>query len=840
MSFTATWRLSWRLALRDLRGGFVGLPIFLSCLAIGVAAIAGVGSLSESILTGLKSDAREILGGDVELRRSHRPLDEIHRHWLSGRVARSSDTVQMRAMASPLNDASRTLIELKAVDAAFPLFGAVTIDPPMSLDLALAEGGAVVDPVLLVRLNVKVGDVVRVGDGEFTIRAALISEPDRLATAFSFGPRLVISENSLAATGLIQPGSLIRYHTRLALAPDVPIRDFVAQLENAFPDADWRRRDARNAQPGFRSFVDRLTTYLILVGLTALLVGGIGVAGAVRGHVDSRRGTIAILKCLGAPAHLVFTIYILQVILVAAVGTIIGIGLGAMLPTLVAPLLADQMPVGPTAGLYVRPMVTAALFGGLTALAAALWPIAKSENVPAGSLFRQMVTTGTTLPRRRYLVALAVLLSVLAALAVVGAGRPWIGVGFVAGVGAALVVFLIASWVLIRSLRSIAGGLTGVRRFAVNGLVRPGADTGIVLLSLGIGLSVLVAIALIEGNLQSRISDRLPDTVPSFFFIDIQPHQIGPFRQDVAALPGVTALESVPMVRGRIIAINDVPVSDAPIESDAQWLVRSDIGFTYAAEPPERANIVEGDWWPTGYQGEPIISFDAEGAAGMGVGVGDRLTFTILGKQIQARISNLRAIDWNDFGINFVVIFAPGTLEGAPHSHIATAQATAAAEEQLVKAVGEGFANVSAIPVRSMIETVSRVVTGVSTALRATAAITLLAGILVLAGVIAADQRRRVFESVVLKVLGADRRRIASMFLIEFAILGLLAGIIASGVGTAGAWVFVTKVMEDQWHFQAERVAITVMVCILVTMVVGLGLTWRTLSQKPMPILRTE
>lgn len=850
MSAAERARLALRLAVRDLRGGFVGLPIFLACLAIGVAAIAGVGSLSDSILNGLQADARVLLGGEVELRRTHRPIDRIHRDWLAARGGRLSDTVQMRAMATAsgatatgataLGAGDRALVELKAVDPAYPLFGAVTLEPPSALADALADRGAVVDPALLTRLAIKIGDRITIGDAAFTVRATIPGEPDRLATAFSFGPRVMIAMASLPATGLVQPGSLIRYHTRIALPEAASIADFVADLEAAFPAADWRLRDARNAQPGFRGFVNRLSMYLILVGLTALLVGGIGVAGAVRGHVDSRQRTVAILKCLGAPAFLVFQIYLLQVLLVGLVGTALGLALGAGLPLLAVPLLAGEMPVDPQAGVYLRPLLLAGLFGVLTALTAALWPLARTQGVPAGSLFRQAVLDQTAWPKRGYRLALLAMLAVLAGLAIYSAGRPIIGVGFVAGALLTVLVFQAAAWALLKGLGTIAGRLTGRHRLALANLVRPGAGTGAVMLSLGVGLTVLVAIALIEGNLQSRISDRLPETVPSFFFVDIQPDQIDGFRETVRQVDGVGGLETVPMVRGRIISINGAPVAEAEIGSGARWVVRSDIGFTFAGPMPPRTDLVAGAWWPADYQGPPLISFDAEAAAGMGVGVGDRLGFNILGRTIAAEIGNLRAIDWNNFGINFVVIFAPGALESAPHSHIATAQATARAEAPLIRAIGERFGNVSAIPVRNMIETVNRIVTGVATALRITAAVTLIAGMLVLAGVIAAERRRRLFDSVVLKVLGASRAMIARSFVIEFAVLGVLSAAIAAVLGTLGAWIFVTRVMEDPWQFLPGPVLVTLLVAVAATVAVGVALTWRALGQKPMPVLRTE
>ncbi len=828
---------AWRLAWRDLRGGVGGLPVLIGCLALGVAVIAGVGSLSAGIQAGLEADARTLLGGDIAVRRTHRALEAEQRDWIAPRAVAETETINMRAMASA--NERRTLVELKAVDQAYPILGAMTLDPPQPLDQALADFGAVAESALMARLGIDVGDTVSVGDQTFTVRAAIVREPDRLASAFSLGPRLMIKTADLDATGLVQPGSLIRYYLKLRLAEGLTPLGFIEDFDAAFPDGDWRVRSADQAQPGLRTFIHRLTLYLVLIGLTALLVGGVGVAGAARSHLETRTRTIATLKCLGAAPGLVFRTYLLQTLLLAAFGILVGISVGAGLPWLIAPLIADSLPVAAQLTLYPEPLVLAAIFGLLSTLVFTIWPLARASDVPAAGLFRHVVTPPDGPPRRVYLVSTVLFAVVFGALAIFTAGDRWIGIWFVGGAVASMLLFRIAGWLLMRLVRRLAQRQRGSLRFALTNLGRTGAATPSTVLSLGIGLAVLVGIALIEGNLQSLVTEQVPEEAPSFFFIDIQRDQSEGFAALVDTVDGASNVEQVPMVRGRIIAVNGTPVREAAIAPDSQWLVRSDIGFTFAATKPERANVVAGEWWPADYQGPPVISLGEESAQGLGVGLGDRLTFNILGRTVEAEIANLRRIDWRDLGINFVTVLSPGVLDGAPYSFIATARATEAAETPLLNALGARFANVSAIPVRGVLDAMKQVINAIGTAISATASVTLLTSMLVLAGVIAAGRQARIYDSVVMKVLGATRGDVLRAYLLEYALLGLVAGLLAALVGTVAAWAFVSQLLDTAWTFFADRTILTVLMGIAITTVLGFLGTWRALGQKPAPILRT-
>jgi len=833
------WALAFRLARRELRGGVRGFRIFLACLMLGVAAIAAVGSIADGVRAGLDADARQLLGGDVDLTLTQRPANPAERAGLaeSGTV---SQTAEMRAMAR--TDSDRTLVELKAVDGAYPLLGTVTLDGAADLAAATAqkngEWGAVVEPAVLVRLNLKLGDHVRIGDQSYVLRATETAEPDRTTNVFTLGPRVLVALDSMPGTGLMQPGSLIRYQYRVLLRAGLDAPAFSDLMRERFPDAGWRIRKAGEATPGVQRWIDRIAMFLTLVGLTALLVGGVGVANAVRSYLASKTATIATLKCLGANGALVLRLYLILVMVMAAIGIVIGLVIGAVAPLVLVPLLADQLPVAARLGVYPAPLAIAAAFGILTAIAFSLWPLARARLVPPSALFRDLVAPERRRPRPIYAVIVAAALAALGGLAVAVSSDHLLGFWFVVAAFGTFLVFRGAAWLIgVLARHTPHVGRPGLR-LALANLHRPGNPTAGLVLSLGLGLTVLIVIALVQGNIARELREQIPDVAPTFFFIDIQPDQVADFDRLLKTSPGVGQVRRVPSLRGRIVKINGVPVEQVNVAPDAQWAVNSDRGLTYSAEPPVGSRIVAGSWWPADYAGPSLLSMDAQIAKGMGLGIGDTLTVNVLGREVEARIANLRAIDWTALGINYVLVFAPGTLEGAPQTHIATAQVAAGHEDQVERAVTQRFANVSTIRVKDALSLIDRVLGQIATAARVTAGLTLFAGVLVLGGAVIATHRRRVYDAVVLKVLGARRRSIVGAFAIEFGLVGAATAVVAAALGTLSAWLLMTRYLRTDFVFLPAVAIATAAGAAVVVVVLGLAGTWRALGQKPAPLLR--
>jgi len=851
---TSKFPLPFRMAARELRGGLKGFKIFLACLTLGVAAIASVGSVSSALMRGLAEEGQTILGGDVGFEIVHRETNDEERAWLNAVVERGgalTKMADMRAMGRAVKNTERTLVELKAVDDFYPLYGEVTLASGQALDAALARGsdgafGAVVEPALLERLGLETGDELDVGNHTFVIRSAIDNEPDRVAGGFAIGPRVMISDEALVETGLVTVGSLVDYEYRLRLPPSEQTNEavaaFVEDTKEALPDSGWRIRDRSNSAPGVRRTVGQVALFLTLVGLTALIVGGVGVGNAIKSYIDKKREVIATFKCLGAPGGLIFQIYFLQVMAIALVGVAIGLAIGAMVPMLAQASLADLLPVPTEFAVHTGPLVLAAIYGIVTAVAFAVWPLARARDIPAAGLFRDIVAPASRWPRPVYIFLTLGSLATLAVLAVALTEdyqrmfAVWFLVGTAAAFGVLLLTADLMMWVAKKAGRPRLPSL----RIALANLYRPGAPTGSVVLSLGLGLTLLVTISLIDGNITRQVATQLPDRAPSFFFVDMQKAQLEPFNAILDDTDGIQNVNRVPMIRGPIVAVNGVRAGDVEATPDTRWALRGDRGFTYSAALPSGSEIVEGEWWPEDYAGPPLVSFTKELADGWGIGIGDTLTIDVLGRELTAEIASLREVTWQTGGINFILVFSPGMLDNAPQTILSTVTMDEAGELELQRRVTDAFPNVTSIRVKEAISSVSSLLEDLVLAVRATSVVTIIAGILVLAGAMAAGHRHRVYDSVVLKVLGATRARVLGAYALEYALLGFGTAVIAGSAGTLAAYLVITQVMQAEWAFLPVTMAVTVIGATVITMGFGLVGTWSALSRKAAPILRSE
>jgi putative ABC transport system permease protein len=829
--------VAWRLARREMRGSLRGLLVFLACLTLGVAAIAAVGVMNAAVMAGLARDASALLGGDIEIESTNLPLSEAELEAVMPPGSTLSRSVRTNSMAYA--GERRVVTELKAVDAAYPLYGEVRLDPPMPLEQALADGGVVVERGILARLGLERGGRLRVGDAELEIRAVIEREPDRLGGFVSIGPRTMIALDELDRTGIIRPGSLARYAYGLALPGGIDPAALEERIEAEHREAAWRVRAASDVQPSFARFTARLASYLTIAGLTALLIGGLGVALAVQNYLGGKTTTIATLKCLGAPSRLVFRVYLLQVLALATAGVVIGLGLGQATVWLFRLVPEELVPVPVIEGVYPVPLLIAAGCGYLAALAFTLLPLARARDVSAANIFRSLIAPGSIALRRQDVIWIGACLAGLAALAVAGVGDRTLGLVFV---GVALVAALALAG-LARLMLHLVGRLGVARsrpsfRLALANLRRPGSGNASVVVALGAGLAVLTMVALLQHNLVTELEERLPDRAPAFFFIDIQPDQIGPFQEVVASTDGAELINKAPMLRGRVVRIAGQPADEVAVDPEVRWTVRRDRGLTFQEDPPPEGELIEGSWWPADYRGPPLVSVDEEVARGYGVGLGDRLGFSVLGRVIEAEIASTREVAWEDGGMNWLFVFSPGVLDAAPFTWVATVESAAAVDDALIVAVTERLPNVTPISVRQVVAQLGEALARIGLAVSAVGGITLLAGILVLAGAIAAARRRHLYESVVLKVLGARRFDLLRIFALEYLGLGLAAALVGAVLGTAGAAIVVIFVMDLSFSFSASAVLQVLLVALLVTLVAGFIGTWRLLGRPASTVLR--
>jgi putative ABC transport system permease protein len=839
-----------RTAWRATRGAWRHFLAFFACIALGVAALVSVGTFAASLDRALAGEAKALTGGDVELR-SARPPDPAARGALERLRAEGATTTAVRELAAmarnPANGAS-LLVELKAVEAAYPLYGRVTTAPSRALGDLLGDGGsALVERSLLERLGLAVGDPFLLGTARFTIAGVIDREPDRASSFVALGPRVMIAARALEATGLVGYGSRVRYRILVRLPAATSPRTAVEALEHAIPDPSVRVTAFDNARPGLRRFFSQLATYLGLVGLASLLVGGIGVASSVVTFVRRQLVTVAVLKCLGAESRMVLAAFLLQVFALGLVGSLAGAAFGVLMQPVLVRAVQPFAPFALEAGWDGWTIGRGLLMGTLTALLCALWPLLAVREVPPSLVLRRGLEAAAWRAPRPWGAALPIVAG-LTALAFWQAGSFRLGAIFVGAALAALAVLAAFSQGLIRLVRRLPpprGGLAW--RQGLAGLRRPGGHAVQVVLALGTGTMLLVAVALLEASLRRQIAFERKREAPSFFFIDVQPDQREPFGRLVTAASGGVAPVLTPIVRGRLKAIDGTPVTHALIEAkkaaapDTVWYFAREYVLTSAAEPPPGTAITRGRWWTAAEAARrPRVSLEEAAAKHLGVSVGGTLAFDVQGVTVEAEVMSLRKVDWQSLTTNFFAILSHGALDGAPVTYMATVRVPASAETRLQDHVVAAYPNVTAIPVRAVLERVATVLAEIGLAIRLIALFSIAVGTTVMASTLVATRYQRLYETVILKTLGATRATVACAFAVEYACLGVAAGLGGTLLASALAWAVLTFVLDVPWTLEPGLLAWGVAGTTAGALAVGGLGTFRLLGQSPLAVLREE
>jgi putative ABC transport system permease protein len=833
-----------RFAARDLRSGLQGFWIFLTCLALGTGTIAIIGSLSAAIERGIDEQGQPLLGGDVEISIVHRQATDKELAFITSK-GEVSKVATVRAMA--VAGEGTTLVEVKAIDSHYPLYGKLELEDGGSLADALARKdgifGAVADPLLMGRLGLKPGDTIKLGTIDIAIRALIKTEPDRIAAGIVLGPRVLLSEEALAATGIVQPGSLITWRYRIKLPPPADakqLRSVTQEARNDWAQSGWRVKNRNNAASGADRFIERLGYFMTLVGLASLIVGGAGIANAVQAFVVRKSNSIATLKCLGGSSRDVFGIYLTEILLVALVAIALGLAAGAVAPAVIQATLSDLLPLPITARVEVVPLLFAGVLGLLVTIAFALWPLGHTRRVPASALFRHRSAPVHGWPGPWELTAIAAALVILAVLVFLSFEQWRITAWFLGGLVASFVVLLGLARAIIFAARRMPLLRSAIWRYAIANIHRPGSAAASVILALGLGLTLFVTLALTDRTISTELRSGLPDKAPAFFFLDVRNTELDQFKQALEKEPGVTRVSNAPMLRGRIVSIKGVPVEKIKASPESSWALRGDRGLTYADTLPDGSVLVDGKWWPKDYSGPPLVSLVDEIAKGIGVKVGDQMTVNVLGRDVTATLASTRAVNWRSLGINFVMVFSPNTLKNAPHSHIVTVEMTGGDEAGLLNRMARAYPSVTAVRVKDAIEIVSGLLNQMLAAIRGANGLTLLTGVLVLAGALAASLSERLYDAVVLKTYGASRRQLVGAFVIEYAALGLAAAVFGVIVGSLGSWFLARFILEIPWSFSVWVAVLTALIAMAVTVVAGLAVTWTALSARPAPYLRNE
>ena len=781
--------LPFRLAMRDLRGGLSGLGLLWLCLAVAIAGLASVTSLASSIDRAIADNGRAMLGGDLSLSVAQRDAnpDELAAIRALGRTSRSVMTRSM--LVAP--DGRSQLVELTGVDPSWRLAGEVDWGAggrrPSGAEVGIGREVAE-------RLDLKLGQQVRLGRASYRIVSIIQKMPGQ--SGFALSPPAIVDEAGLAMSRLIQPGSISTTNYRLLLPQGVDEEEAGKAFQRRFPEGGWRMTTRDEAGSGTRRFIDRLGQMLLLVALSALAIGGLGMSSAAAAFAASRRPSIAILKLVGATRRTVDAMLLAEIGLIAITAILAGLAAGAVAPALVGKITEGLLPIAPDTGPQWLALAEAALFGLLISFAASWRMVANAGETRPARLLRGDVGNGETLNWRTYLLPVLAL-AIAAAIAVGSASDPMFAAMGIGAIAILCGLFALIG-VLIRRAAGRAKHLGGpVTRLGIAALDRPGAATGRLAVSLGLGLTLLVTLAGTASSILAEIDTSIPRRAPALFLVDIPRSEEQRFRQMVGQEAPRSELRLVPSLRGPVTAVNGVRVTDMKNIPEGAWILRGDRGLTFARELPPANRVVDGQWWPKDYRGPPLVSIDVDAATALGLKVGDRLTVSILGRPIEARIASFREIDWRSFGFNFAIIFAPGALEAAPYTLMATvAPAPGGSSVGLERRLTAQLPMVSAIRVADVVAEVKTLLQSIDGAIRIATAFAILMGMIVLAGSVVATRRQRAREIVLLRLVGATRGEVARSQLIEFFLLSAAVAVAAFGAGALASKLAVTYVFE--------------------------------------------
>lgn len=832
------WRTAWTIARRDLSARFRGLRLLLVCLFLGVGALAAIGTLTGAIEQELSTRGRAILGGDVEVsvwQRSATPSEQA----AFSRLGPVSGGYRMQAMARAGDLAAP--VELKAVDHAWPLVGRLSltdgrkVGSPAEGEVWIAQGAAD-------RLGVGPGATISIGTAALKVGGIISDEPDRLSEGFALGPVVIAHLDAPAKAGLIAPGAMYRAKYRIALPAAADPEKVVDNLKQQFPSSGFELRTRERAAPGAERFVARMSDFLTLVGLAALVIAGIGIGGGVSSYLEARRGAVATLKVLGATSGDIARIYLLQIAAAALVGSLAGLAAGVLVTPLLAKALGQLLPVASGFTLDPWALLRAALFGLLVATVFAAPPLLAARRFPAMALFRARVAPLAS-RWRDALPPVALGVAGIVALSLIGSRQPELVLGFLGGAAAVLLLLGGLGWSIRRMAARLPRPERPLLRIALSNLHRPGAQTGALVTALGFGLSAFVLLAAIQTSLDANIQSRVPQRAPDYFVLDVPRDRAAEFTATVQREAPGAKVRTVPALRGSILAYGPaermIRVSSLKEIPENAWPLRGERGLTYSDAVPEGNVVTAGTWWPKDYAGEPLVSIDERLAEALDLKIGDQLTIGLLGVERTAKIASFRRIDWDSLGFNYVLVFSPNAIADAPHNLAAMIDLPKDAQRgAMLRTLVRSFPSSSVIEVGGVLTQARDLLRQVSLAILAAASVAVLAGIAVLLGAIAAARASRIYDNVILRVLGASRRQLLGLQLAEYALLATVLAGVALVLGTGTAWLVVVKLFEFDWLPDWAAVFTTLGLGLALVIVFALAASLPLLRAKPAQALR--
>ncbi len=882
--------LSLKLAWRETTHSWPRFIFLFLCIALGVGAIVAVDLFATNVERAILGDARGLLGGDIELswRRAISPHGQEVLDSLSSRQIAISHITELAAMAaiesvsSPdsKTPATSQLVELKALDSFYPLYGHLQTEsaqPIAHLLSSIPEGcqrypcfGAIAQKSLLIRLGLHLGSELRIGQTNFIITGILIKEPDKIATAFSLGPRVMISQEALKTTELVKTGSRIHERFRLQIPTSSNLEILLGELRGRLSQEGVQVHSYRDAQPRLRRFLDQLTLYLGLIGLTILLVGGIGVACTIQGFITQKTPIIATLKTLGAESSQVIHIYLTQSLLLGGIGSlaggILGTGLHQGLPLLLQGIIPATFPTT----LTLLPILRGMAVGALATLAFSLWPLLAIRSVSPSLVFRQEIDQARSLKestswKKRFMGSLRgwwydriqrttslLIAGCLLGLAMWQAHSWSLGLFFSGAFLVAIFALFGGTSVLFWILHHIHFPQKWLLRHATSNLQRPGNFTKAMALAIGIGIMLMTTLLTVQQTLLNLINDQIPTKSPSFFFIDIQPDQSAAFQQVIEQHIPNTFYNLVPVVRTRLTAINGRSINPENHKGKRNgWYFTREYVVTTFNTLPKDNTLTQGQWWedtsnnpsidkPQDPPHLPMISVEEDAAKNLGLSIGSTLTLNIQGVPFEAKVTSLRKVDWGSFSMNFFMIVEPGSLEGAPITYIATAQVPKEKEISLQQAIVAAMPNVTAIHVGDVLDNIAKIFRQLALGIQALAILCLITGAVVMIAAISINRYRRIHELAILKALGGSRGLLIFSLGTEFGLIGGFAGLVGIGLGCLLSWSILLFFFDLTWTITLTHLLTGFLLTIILTLATGILGTYRLLGFPPLSVLRQE
>ena len=822
-------------------------------LAVGVAAVVSVAGLSAALDDGIQAQARELLAADLEVK-SRRPIaDDVATAAAGIDGARTARVIELASVVSVPAGTSQSddpgdsvLCELKAVEPGYPFYGTLQLRPNRKLEDLVNRQQVLVVPELLDRLAVAVGSDLKIGNAVFRIAGVIDSEPDRLEISFTLGPRVLLSVDGLERTGLIGLGSRVTYKLLAALPAGVTADEVTraaAAVRAAIGDSSVASVETYlEAQPALRRGLGRVESFLGLVALLSLLIGGIGVSQAVRAWISGRLHAIAILRAIGVRPREIFALYLGQTAVLALIGSGAGAVIGSLVAAAVPTVLGGILPVPIEVGWQPGAMVRGLVLGLGVAVLFGLRPLFEVTRVRPVRVLRQSVEPLPT--SRPVTIGLwSILVAGIAVAATFQSGSLIRGLWFALGIVAATAALTVGAWLVMRTVSATPRRRGSVvLRHGLAALARPGAGTLGAVVALGLGVVTVLGMHLVQGRLAAELDADLPAGAPTAFLVDIQPDQ-WPEVEQALNDAGAVGIDSVEVVMARLRTVAGVPVSELAARDrdenrgrDRRWVFTREQRLTSLAELPDDNVIVEGSLWS--YADRAEVSIEKDYAEDLGVGVGDTLVFDIQGVEIELLVSSIRTVDWSQFTINFFLVVEPGVLDNAPRFRIAAAKVPQASETDLQNRLAATFPNVTLLRLREVLEKVVAVLEQVAFGVRLLGAFTVLAGIAILGGAISAQAVRRGREVALYKTLGMTRAQVVLVFAVEYALVGLVAGAIGATGAVALAYSVTHFGMQIEWDWAPLSILGAVVLTVVLSIFAGLAASTRALAVRPLAVLR--